>query len=170
MRGEPMTRSLLADAFGHNAWATLRILDACQALSAEQLGATVPGTFGSTIDTLRHLVASDRSYLFVITGGALRDIDDGDMGLSELHAAAEPAGDAWLAFLATNPDPDVIVTRVRPDGTRSHAPLGIRLAQVVHHGTDHRSQVCTALTMFGVTPPEIDVWDFAQSEGRLSED
>ena len=58
--------------------------------------------------------------------------------------------------------------RLRDDGTRSLAPLGIRLAQVLHHGSDHRSQVCTALTLLGVTPPEIDCWDFADTQGRLS--
>jgi uncharacterized damage-inducible protein DinB len=37
----------------------------------------------------------------------------------------------------------------------------VRLAQVVHHGTDHRSQIATALTTLGVTPPEMDVWEWA---------
>jgi uncharacterized damage-inducible protein DinB len=63
----------------------------------------------------------------------------------------------------------VIVTRHRDDGSQSHAPAGVRLAQVIHHGTDHRSQVCTGLTALGITPPEIDVWDYARSQGRLSE-
>jgi uncharacterized damage-inducible protein DinB len=40
---------------------------------------------------------------------------------------------------------------------------------VVHHGTDHRSQVCTALTRLGVEPPEIDVWAWAWSRGTLLE-
>jgi uncharacterized damage-inducible protein DinB len=59
---------------------------------------------------------------------------------------------------------------VRPqdDGSLSHAPLGVRLAQVVHHGTDHRSQICTALTSIGVEPPLIDVWDYAEKDGRIS--
>jgi uncharacterized damage-inducible protein DinB len=66
-------------------------------------------------------------------------------------------------------DPDVMLTRHRDDGSESEAPLGIRLAQVIHHGTDHRSQICTALTNLGVEPPEIDVWDYAWSQGRLRE-
>lgn len=32
-------------------------------------------------------------------------------------------------------------------------------AQALHHGTDHRSQICTALTTLGVEPLLIDVWD-----------
>jgi uncharacterized damage-inducible protein DinB len=66
-------------------------------------------------------------------------------------------------------DPDEIVTRRRDDGSESSAPLGVRLAQVVHHGTDHRSQVCTALTVLGIEPPAIDVWDFAWGQDRLIE-
>ena len=52
---------------------------------------------------------------------------------------------------------------------RDPRPAGIRLAQAVHHGTDHRSQICTGLTTLGIEPPEIDVWAFAWSQGRLVE-
>ena len=59
--------------------------------------------------------------------------------------------------------------RYREDGSEGHAPAGIRLAQALHHGTDHRSQVCTTLTSLGIEPPEIDVWAFAESQGRYHE-
>lgn len=165
-----MTRSLLTDAFGHHVWATLQLLDVCAPLTDEQLQTNVPGTYGSILDTMRHLVGADRSYLFVCSGGALPEIEEDGLDIVQLRAAMEPVGDAWAALLATNPDPEVTVTRHRDDGTRSHAPMGVRLAQVVHHGTDHRSQIATALTSLGITPPEMDVWDYARSEGRLSED
>jgi uncharacterized damage-inducible protein DinB len=165
-----MTTSLLADAFGHHVWATLRLLDACAPLTAEQLETNVPGTFGSIIETMRHLVGGDRSYLFVTSGGTLPAIEDAEMDIAALRGAMAEGGPGWTALLATNPDPTVIVTRHRDDGTRSHAPMGIRLAQVVHHGTDHRSQIATALTSLGITPPEMDVWDWARSENRISED
>ena len=47
--------------------------------------------------------------------------------------------------------------------------MSIRLAQALHHGTDHRSQMCTALTTLGVEPPAIDVWDFGAEDGRVFE-
>jgi uncharacterized damage-inducible protein DinB len=47
--------------------------------------------------------------------------------------------------------------------------MSIRLAQALHHGTDHRSQICTALTTLGVEPPFIDVWDFGGVDGRVVE-
>jgi len=163
-----MTTSLLADAFGHHVWATVRLIDTCLALGPGQLDTEVPGTFGSIISTMRHTVGADVSYLFALTDGRTSEIDEESMGLTELRAAMEAAGDDWTALLATDPDPDVDCVRHRDDGTDSHAPVGVRLAQVLHHGTDHRSQICTALTALGVEPPEIDVWAFADSQGRLS--
>jgi uncharacterized damage-inducible protein DinB len=82
----------------------------------------------------------------------------------------EPDAASWQAILATDPDPDEMFTLVREDGTKSHATWGVRLAQAVHHGTDHRSQICTALTTLGTEPPEIDVWDWALANGRHWDD
>ena len=163
-----MTTPVLSDAFAHHAWATVRLLDVCAALTADQLATMVPGTFGSIIDTLRHLVGADASYLFVLSDGAAAEIEEAGMGVAELRAAMAERGPAWASLVAGDLDPDRNVVRHRDDGTDSHAPLGIRLAQVLHHGTDHRSQVCTALTTLKMEPPAIDAWDFADSQGRLS--
>jgi uncharacterized damage-inducible protein DinB len=161
--------SLLHDAVAHHVWATQRVIDACEGLTPEQLVADTPGTYGPIIATLGHLVGADASYLSVLTGGAVGTADTDTMDVAELHTVMEANGDAWSALVAQDLDPTIIVTRYRDDGSAGHAPLGIRMAQALHHGTDHRSQVCTALTIIGVEPPFIDVWDFADSEGRLSE-
>jgi uncharacterized damage-inducible protein DinB len=164
-----MNGSLLSDAFGHHVWATLRLLDACLPLTPEQLDTAVPGTYGSILATMRHLVGADASYLFVLTGGRMPEIEEDEMDLRELRAAMEADGAAWVSLLAQDLDPDADIVRHRDDGTDSHAPMGIRLAQAVHHGTDHRSQICTALTTLGIEPPAIDVWNFAWKDGRLAE-
>ena len=164
-----MSRPLLEDAFAHHVWATLRLIDTCLGLAPEQLEAEVPGTFGPILPTIRHLVGADASYLFALTGGRRPPIDDGGMSLPGLRAAMESNGAEWKALLAQGLDPDTVVVRHRDDGSESHAPAGIRLAQALHHGTDHRSQICTILTTLGVEPPAIDVWDFADEHGRLNE-
>jgi uncharacterized damage-inducible protein DinB len=163
-----MSRPLLDDAFGHHVWATIQLIDACLVLDPAQLDTTVPGTFGSIIDTVRHTVGSDCGYLHAISGGRLDEIDEASLGLAALRAQMVANGPEWAAIAATDLDADQDVVRNRDDGTASHAPLGIRLAQVLHHGTDHRSQVCTALTTLRVEPPAIDVWDYADQDGRLS--
>ncbi len=165
-----MTRSALDDAFAHHVWATLQIIDACSSLGDEQLATEVPGTYGSILDTLRHLVGSDAWYLFVISGGHAERIDEDVMSLPELRAVMEGQAAAWSSVLGTDVDADLDVVAHREDGTQSHAPRGIRLAQVLHHGTDHRSQICTCLTALGVEPPAIDVWDFGELDGRVHDD
>jgi uncharacterized damage-inducible protein DinB len=163
-----MSRPLLADAFAHHVWATLQLIDACLHLSQEQLETTATGAYGSILDTMRHLVGADASYLFVLSGGRVPEIEEGEMDLGQLREVMERNGPVWAELVAGDLDPERTVVRHRDDGTDSLAPLGVRLAQVVHHGTDHRSQICTILTTLGIEPPDIDVWDYAEQDGRLS--
>jgi uncharacterized damage-inducible protein DinB len=164
-----VTGSLLDDAFQHHVWATLQLIDACAPLTADQLDTAVPGTYGSIIDTMRHLVGADASYLSVLTHGTSPQIDESTLDLAGLRRVMEEHGVAWASLLSGNLDPDENVVRRRDDGSESHASVGIRLSQAIHHGTDHRSQICTALTSLDVEPPEIDVWAYAWQDDRLRE-
>ncbi|MFL5767497.1 MAG: DinB family protein [Actinomycetota bacterium] len=166
-----MNRSVLDDAFRHHVWATLELIDVCSSLPPEQLETSVPGTYGSILDTMRHLVGGDRGYLFAISRQLVPPLDEeeeANMNLADLRKVMEEDDSLWAELIAGDLDPDADYVRPQDDGSLSHAPLGVRLAQVVHHGTDHRSQICTALTSIGVQPPEIDVWDYAEKDGRLS--
>ena len=161
-----MTTSLLSDAFRHHIWATEVILETCAGLTPEQLEAQSPGTYGPVIDTLRHIVQADSFYLSIFTDGRVELIDkEAKLELGELRSKFASYGAEYDALLAQDPDPDVDVVE-RGDGGEFHSKMGLRLAQVVHHGTDHRSQVCTALTSFGITPPEIDLWAYGEATGR----
>jgi len=162
-----MSGSLLKNAFAHHVWATLRLIDVCLPLTPEQLDTAVPGTYGSILATQRHIVGSDSGYLFVASGERIPAIDEEHMSLSELRALMERHGVEWTRLLEENPDPETVLTRHRDDGSETRAPLGIRLAQVLHHGSDHRSQICTVLTTLGVEPPDIDVWDYGEEVGRV---
>ena len=160
----------MEDAFAHHVWATLRVIDACLSLSPQQLETSVPGTYGSILGTLRHLIGSDGWDLFVVTGDRASLIDENDMPLSELRAAMESHGPGWSRLLTQDLDPDALLDEVdEDDGYERHIAMGIQLAQVLHHGTDHRSQVCTALTALGVEPPHIDVLEFGMQAGRVVE-
>ena len=165
-----MNRSLIADAFDHHVWATLRLIDTCLELTPERLETTVPGTYGSILGTMRHLVSADSWYLVDIGGGAGRGIEADDMGLAELRSTMERDAGAWSDLLANNLDADAVVKEVdETDGFERDATVGVRLAQAIHHGTDHRSQICTALSSIGVEPPSIDVWEFGLTSGRSVE-
>jgi uncharacterized damage-inducible protein DinB len=162
-----MPPSLLADAFGHHVWATIRVLDACVALDDAQLETTVNGTYGSIIDTVRHLVGGDVFYLDVLRGGEPEPFDEAQSDIPNLRAVMEAHDAAWQRVIAGDLDPATVVVEHEDNGSETHAPLGIRLAQALYHGTDHRSQVCTALTTLGIEPPAIEVWDIARLEERM---
>lgn len=157
---------IFSDAFAHHVWATEQLIDVCAGLTSEQLATPAPGTYGPILETLQHLVQSDSWYLsqFADRPG-LTDDDAARMGLDALRAAITANGAAWAEVLDREDDPDrEIVAR---DGEWVvHTAVGVQLAQVVHHGTDHRSQVCTALTSLGHEPPEFDLWAYATATGR----
>jgi uncharacterized damage-inducible protein DinB len=159
--------SVLADAFGHHVWATIRVLDACAALDDGQLATTVRGTYGSIIATLRHIVGGDVFYLDVLRGGAAEPFDKKGSDIPTLRAVMEAHDPEWQRLIVGDLDPTTVVVEYEDSGYETHAPLGIWLAQALYHGTDHRSQVCTALTTLGIEPPAIEVWDFARRDGRF---
>lgn len=162
-----MPSPILADAFGHHVWATIRVLDACLALDDTQLRTAVPGTYGSIIETLRHLVDADVFYLNVLRGGPPEPFDEEASDIPTLRAVMEAHDEVWQGLVAGDPDSGADVVEYEDSGYETHAPLGIRLAQALYHGTDHRSQVCTALTSLGIEPPAIQAWDFAVEDGRM---
>ena len=162
-----MTISLLSDAFRHHIWATEQVLDACASLTPEQLEVPVPGTYGSIIETLRHIVQADSFYLTIFTDGRVELIEkEAKLGVDELRSRFSTFGAEYETLLASDPDPDADLIERGGDGSEFHSKMGLRLAQVVHHGSDHRSQICTALTGLGVTPPDIDLWAYGDATGR----
>jgi uncharacterized damage-inducible protein DinB len=163
-----MSGSLLDAAFGHSTWATVRVIDACADLRTDQLQTNVPGTRGPMIDTLRHIVAADAVDLEIVTGARADDFDHSSP--SELRDASERIGAAWTRFLAQPIDPDEMVTEIDDnDGYQRTAPLAFRLAGTLEHGTDHRSQICTALTTVGIEPPKIDAMHYGLAIHRVTE-
>ena len=165
-----MSRPALADAFAHHVWATLRLIDACHALDPELIETAVPGTYGSILGTARHLVGSDGWYLFTFSGDRSDLIDEDGMALVELRATMAMHDRRWARILAQDLDPDTVLIEVdEDDGYEKQATVGIRFAQALHHGTDHRSQICTALTSLGIEPPSIDAWSFGLDSGSVVE-
>ena len=160
-----MTASLLDDAMAHHIWATEQLIDACRELTPEQLTTPAPGTYGSIIDTFRHFVSTDCWYL-TFFGDEPQLIEEGsEADLAELRSAITSNGKAWMELLRIGLDGETDNVE-HGDGWNFHSPVGLRLAQVIQHGTDHRSQICTALTSFGAEPPGIDLWAYGEATGR----
>jgi uncharacterized damage-inducible protein DinB len=158
----------LLDAVRHNAWATRKMLARCRDLTPNPLGSTVAGVYGDPVTTLWHIVRSEASYY-----SRLSDQEpDWDWrakmppNLDELAARAADMAARWEAFLAVPFDAKRTLVYNAEDGARVDIPSGVVLAQAIHHGSDHRSQINTIFTAIGVEPLEYGVWDYAEDTNR----
>lgn len=158
---------LIADLYRQNEWANLRLLAACRGLTDEQLDATAVGSFGSIRTTLMHLLSAEQYYVELL-GGAVDSprfqTRSPFPGLDVLEAAAK-ASAAGLAERA-RVTPGRVIHRAE-EGTAEEIDAEVILVQAVNHSTEHRSQVCTVMTVLGVTPPEIDGWTWGEQAGRM---
>ena len=137
----------------------------------EQRDTPIPGIYGSVLQTLRHLVGGDAFSLYVLAGDENGKLDDvSQMSLAELAAATERQGPEWAELLDRDLDPETMVTEIDPDdGYQRDARIGFRLAEALQHGSEHRAQVCVALTSLGVEPPPIQMYHFGLETGVIVE-
>ena len=159
----------LKEAFRHQAWATRTLLAFCAALTAEQLSQPSPaplaGDHGSILETFDHLVCTDGGYLGALTGH--RPDWAHERGLSsdlgELAPHVDEAEALWMEFLSV---PDDAVRAVFLDNGTYETHAAVVTAQALYHGSAHREQICAILRDFGLEPPEVQPWDFADATGR----
>lgn len=108
--------------------------------------------------------------LAILEQRILCDVEDTGLDAGPLREAMQRNGTRRAALLSRSPDPDAVLTEVDPtDGFRRVAPVSVWLASTLNHGSDHRSQICTALTSLGLRPPTIDVMAFGVEVGRVEE-
>ena len=159
---------LLREAFRHHIWANQRLIAFCRELSSEQLGATMPGTYGSILEILNHIVASDAGYLPRIRV-ARPDWagDDADIkGLDELAARVGQIAPLWEAYLA---NPLEVGYKLSLDDGAYETQASVPVVQALHHGNVHREQVCAIITSLGVEPCDLQAWAWAEDTGRARE-
>jgi uncharacterized damage-inducible protein DinB len=151
--------------YRHNRWANRLVLEACRALTPEQLAATCEGTYGALGPTLAHLAAAESGYVHRLSGEprvlAWREPEDVP-AIDVLIDALDRTGARLVQLAATTAD-DHIAAFTTLDGEEVRLPGWLLLAQAIDHAREHRSHAATILTQLGITPPDIDVWAFAES-------
>jgi uncharacterized damage-inducible protein DinB len=140
-------------------------------MTPEQLATEVAGTYGSVLETLRHIVTDDWFYLGVLSGHRpVLTSDPHTMDIAGLSAAVDILAAEWTRLLDGDPDPDAMVKEVDDeDGFQRDATIGLHLAQALHHGNEHRTQICTAFTILGLRPPDVSAFKFGLETGRSVE-
>ena len=163
-----MSGTILVRLFEHNNWANDRIIQACSALSDEQLDAEPKSaTKGSIRRTLLHLVSAQRGYLRLLTLPVEeRRAPLTDLTFAELPASASASGEALLALAGDEARLSMMGRREETEGW--FVEPWVLMVQIINHATEHREQIKSMLTFRGVTPPSIDGWDYGETREAYS--
>ena len=153
---------VLRAMFDHHLWATGALIDHLAGLPPERLDQAIPGTYGSIIDTLTHTIDADSRYLL-----RLRDptppIADDRVGipLAQLRSEMPEHRRKWDEALSDLESGSMHAAIRGREGYPDTDPAeSMLLIQAIHHGNDHRTQICSTLGALGEAVPELDGWDF----------
>ena len=162
-------QEILLEAFRHHAWANRQLLAACRGLAPEQL--TLPGTGAGTergiVAIFNHITQSDRGY--VSRRGDRPDWAENEQDTTDLAELERRSGEnaqVWEEFLS---QPLEATKLVILDQGAYEAEQSVLVVQALHHGNAHREQICAVLTSFGMEPPDIQPWAYADATGRSRE-
>jgi uncharacterized damage-inducible protein DinB len=159
---------VLRAMFGHHLWATTGLIDALEQLDPVHLDARIDGTYGSTMQTLTHLVDADERYLQRLTAPTLASsADGGTRPLADLRKEMQEHGDRWAGMLDGLDRGDLHAAVIgKSDYPDTDPAEGMLLVQAIQHGNDHRTQICSTLGALGLEVPDLDGWEYWASERR----
>ncbi len=153
---------VLRGMFEHHLWATETLIDHLEAIPRERLDEAVPGTYGSILETLTHLLEADDRYLIRLRDPSPQALDERgtvplDQLRSELHENRRRWDQALDDLKAGTLSAAILGREDYPDTDPAESML---LIQAIHHGNDHRTQICSTLGALGLEVPELDGWEF----------
>jgi len=145
----------------HNTWANSALIEFCRSLDPVAHESAAPGTYGTIERTLQHLIGAQQWYTELLTGeliGPRLRRNGPRPALDDLAAVAAATGQRVVA-VAESDEPSRRIT-IDP-GRRS--TVGVILAQLVHHGNEHRTQITTILGANGIEPPPLSGWAYGRA-------
>ena len=159
-----MTENFLEKLFEHNNWANLCIIQACSALSDEQLDAEPQSaTQGSIRSTLSHLAGAQAGYLSLLTLPVEERVRV-TPAFDELQEFVSKSGEGLLALARGVQKPLKPQLQTR-DGY--FVESWVLMVQIINHATEHREQIKSMLSALGVIPPDIDGWSYGEATNAL---
>jgi uncharacterized damage-inducible protein DinB len=161
----------LAVPIEYDNWATEKLAQFCAALSPAQRALTTPGTMGTVEATLIHLVGAKERYAAALRGtpppdDAVRETTTTDLG--QVVARAKQLSEWFAGFAKGDLDLDRIIERRGADGSTQHMPMGILIAQFLHHGNEHRAQLGSIFGANGIEPPHYSAFNWGHELGKIS--
>lgn len=161
---------LAVELLQQNAWANERILEACRALTAQQLELSIPGTYGKIQDVLTHLLAAEQRYIRALSGEARPDMlseRNGFPGIDVLFDHARWSGPRLIALARAIAPGETFDQSYQ--GKRFRSVKSVVLVQAVEHGTEHRAHSTVTMSFHGIQPPPLDGWTYGDHRGQIVE-
>ena len=167
----PIALATFRELFDYNYWARDRQLQACAALTEEQLLRPVPGSFASLRDTLVHLLAVEWIWLERWRENSPRSLWEPDEfpTLAAVGARWRTVESDMRAF-AEGLTTDALESRrtfVNTRGEEWTYELWRLILHLLNHQSYHRGQVTTLLRQLGAQPPKVDFLDGLDAGFRL---
>ena len=153
---------VLRAMFDHHLWATEALIDHLAGLPPGRLDQAIPGTYGSMIDTLTHTIDADSRYLLRLRNPTPPLADDRvGVPLAQLRTEMPEHRRKWDQALTDLESGSLhAAIRKREDYPDTDPAESMLLIQAIHHGNDHRTQICSTLGALGEEVPELDGWEY----------
>ena len=155
----------------HMAWANQETIKHLQTLPEESLKAYATNPEWFVAEIAHHIVDSADHYAFTITGKvALTQPGDPCIAdivkISDLARLAEQSAIAD-ALLVSAADLDDVWLDLENDNGKFQRLRSTVLSQAIHHATEHRAHIASALEAKGFEPINLDdisLWDYEKYE------
>ncbi len=164
-----MTISEIRDLFLYTEWANGHVLDAVEALPAEELVRDVHISHKSILGTLLHIAGADWVWMERWLGNSPVGPDAWAGWTPADAVSVQHVRDKWkpilhqrYKYLYKLSDADLlrVVDYKRFNGEPYSLPLVQLMQHVVNHATLHRGQVVGMIRQLGVAPPQTDLLFF----------
>jgi uncharacterized damage-inducible protein DinB len=143
------------------------LMDACLALTDQQLDSRATPSSRSVRELLQHLVGSELTFVLRTKGrqheGESRHVEDRWPGIGVLREVVAATGENLIA-IASNLDEDETVV-LTYQGKRYEYPKSFFLLHAIEHGVEHRTEIKVTLALSGVETLDLDAWYFSAAAG-----
>ena len=155
----------------HMAWANQKTIEHLMTLPPEAIQAFATNPEWKVAEIIRHIVASGNFYVYRITGSAPTDRNENEIlpvTAKDLESLAKRALLVDQALLDCEKLEDIQVEFLNHEKKVVRRLRSTILSQSVHHATEHRAQIASALEAKGFTSvdlDELDLWSFESDQG-----
>jgi uncharacterized damage-inducible protein DinB len=158
---------VLADV-RYSAWANQSLLEACSALTAEEIERGLGISHASILGTLQHIYDGERVWLDCLRSkpdDGPWELPQGDapqLPLAEMRRAWPELSRGYLQWVenASENSLETELTVLLPGNAKPLLPRWKILRHVLNHSTLHRGQIVGMIRMLGHQPPQTDLMTY----------